>query len=71
MRQTHSWYEYQYRFSGDNDNNRMWIRDSDRIHQVSNGNFLAVINNEWFIDSFNSFEEAQAAIDEETNDNTL
>jgi hypothetical protein len=31
--------------------------------------FAASINGEWFIDSFNSFEEAQSVLAEEQNDN--
>ena len=71
MKAVHSWTEYQYSFSNANDNNKMWMRNDEQIYQLSNGMFGAGINGEWFIDSFNSFEEAQSVLIEEQNDNTL
>lgn len=68
MKAIHSWSEYQYRFVSTNDNNKMWMRDDENIYQLSNGMFKASLNGEWFIDSFNSFKEAQSVLEEE-NDN--
>lgn len=62
-KQPHSWMEYQYRISGSNDNNKMWIRDSERIHQASNGAYCYVINGEWSNFQYNSFEETKKAVD--------
>lgn len=66
--QTHSWMTYQYRFAGANDNNKMWMRDDERIHQLSNGAFVVAIADQWHGDVYNTFEEAQAFLDKSAND---
>ncbi len=66
--QPHSWMEYQYRIAGANDNHKMWIRDDERIHQVANGGFIPSIQDEWFDNCFNTFEEASKFLDEVSND---
>jgi hypothetical protein len=68
--QPHSWMEYQYRFAGANDNYKMWVRDDERIHQVANGAFVPSIQDQWFEQSFNTFEEAQKFLDMFANDKT-
>lgn len=71
MRQPHSWMEYQYRFAGDNSNNKMWVRDGNSIHQLSNGSFGIIVKGELQKYSYNTFVEAQDIIDAYENDNTL
>lgn len=64
MNQPHSWMEYQWRFKSANDNNKMWIRDDERIHQTSNGSFIIAFGDIWYDDVFNTFEEAVKMFDE-------
>jgi hypothetical protein len=50
--------EYQYRYQGDNDNNKMWINDSERIYQLSNGKFSVIISDTSVEELFDTFEDA-------------
>lgn len=65
--QPHSWMPYMYRMKGDNDNNKMWIRDNCRIHMTSNGTYYIADDTGMIAGNFNTFEEAEKAFD---NDNT-
>lgn len=56
--------EYQWRFKGANDNNKMWVRDDERIHQMSNGSFSIAFGDVWYDDVFNTFEDAVKMFDE-------
>ena len=58
MRQQHTWVEYQYRYQGDNDNNKMWINDSERIYQLSNGKFSVIIADTNVEELFDTFDDA-------------
>jgi hypothetical protein len=69
MKQPHSWMEYQYRFVSDNDNNRMWMRDTDRIYQTSNNRYFIAIDENWYEDLYDSFDEAKKMVDQVKNDN--
>lgn len=59
--QPHSWMPYLYKYKADNDNYRMWIRDSHRIYQTSDNTFVAADQGGWLEGSFSSFEEAEKA----------
>ena len=67
MKQQHTWMEYQYRFVGSNDNNKMWIRDNQRIHQASNGAYCCVVNDKWSNFEYNSFDETLKEIESNQN----
>lgn len=62
--QPHTWMEYQWRFRSANDNNKMWVRDDERIHQVSNGSYIIALGDIWYDDVFSSFEDAVKMFDE-------
>ena len=61
--QSHTWMPYQYRFAGANDNNKMWMRDDQRVHQLSNGSYVTANSTTWHDIPYNSFEEAQKYFD--------
>lgn len=69
MKQPHSWMEYQYRFSGNNDNNKMWIRDTDRIYQTSNNRYFISVDDTWYEGLYETFDEANEMITQVRNDN--
>lgn len=69
MKQPHSWMEYQYRFVSDNDNNKMWMRDTDRIYQTSNNKFFIAVDDTWYGELHDSFDAASQIIDQVKNDN--
>jgi hypothetical protein len=68
-RQPHTWIEYQYHIKGDNDNKKMWIKDEYRIFQNANGGYFASVLNEYFDENYNTFKEAEEAINKFENDN--
>ncbi len=61
--------EYQYRFTGSNDNNKMWIRDNDRIYQTSNNRYFIAVDDTWYEGLHDSFDDAQRMINQVKNDN--
>ena len=69
MQQPHTWMEYQYRFAGDNDNKKMWIKDEYRIFQIANGSYYASFLEEPFDGYYNNFKEAEAVVNKFENDN--
>ena len=69
MKQPHSWMEYQYRFTSDNDNNKMWMRDTDRIYQTSNNKYFIAVDKTWYGELHDSFDSAQKMIEQVKNDN--
>lgn len=69
MKQPHSWMEYQYRFASDNDNNRMWMRDTDRIYQTSNNRYFIAVDETWYEGLYDSFDAASKMVDQVKNDN--
>lgn len=67
MKAVHSWMEYQYKFANANDNCKMWMKNDQRIHQLSNGAYMTADDAGWREDKFfDTFEEAEKAFD---NDN--
>mgnify|MGYP000600804135 CR=1 FL=1 len=69
MKQPHSWMEYQYRFTSDNDNNKMWVRDTDRIYQTSNNKFFVAVDETWYDALHDTFDDAQTFLNGPKNDN--
>ena len=67
--QPHSWMQYYYRFNNANDNNKMWIRDDQRIHQQNDGTFITANSTVWHDAVYNSFAEAEKFLDQLGNDN--
>jgi hypothetical protein len=55
---------------GDNDNKKMWIRNEQRIHMTSNGQYQIADSTGFQAGNFNTFEEAEKAFGE-YNDNSV
>ncbi len=53
----------------DNDNNKMWMRDTDRIYQTSNNKFFIAVDEAWYGELYDSFDAASKMIDQVKNDN--
>ena len=67
--QPHSWMPYLYKYKADNDNYRMWIRDSHRIYETETGEYLTANNMEWKDSVFKSFDEADKSFANDENRN--
>lgn len=66
--QPHSWMPYLYRFKGDNDNKKMWMRDDQRIHMTSNGQYYIADNTGFTAGNFDTFEEAEKEFGNDNSD---
>jgi hypothetical protein len=61
MKQPHSWMEYRYCNSNDNEPYKMWICDDHRIFQTATG-YIAANENGEVGNNYTSFDDARAAL---------
>ena len=69
MKAAHTWMEYQYRYVNANENNKMWLRDDERIFQLSNGKFTITVDEVGTDAVYDSFVDAEVMIAQVRNDN--